>query len=427
MGKRKSLLSLALAVVLLFSCAGFASLAEAPVEIDFLYVHGGAGGELMKTFCEEFTAQSGGKIVVNPMFVEGSYEGAIEKLQILSMSGQLPEVTQAGHHYTYFMAENMPVVPVEDFIAAEEFDTSDFFEAMMDLGKGPGGRQYGMPFAISIPILYYNQDMFEREGISGPPKTYDEMREIAKKLTHDDQFGIYIGYSITGNWEVQCMIENYGGQMIADDRKSVAMGDAGLKTFELLNALQNEDMSMPALSGVEGGMQGTQLWSAGKVGMFISTIAGLSGHLKDCQFTVLTAPHPDDGSGKRSVPAGGNCLYVLKSDEAREAASWAFMKFITAPEQNARVAQTMGYMTTSKRGVDDPALMGDYLNERPQAKTPYDDAANMSPWCNFPGTSGTKYFKITQDNIAAMLNQQKTPQQAFDDTVKDLNELIAEG
>ncbi len=46
-----------------------------------------------------------------------------------------------------------------------------------------GGSQCALPFLTDTYGLYYNQDMFQQAGISGPPKTLSELETDAKKLT----------------------------------------------------------------------------------------------------------------------------------------------------------------------------------------------------------------------------------------------------
>lgn len=48
---------------------------------------------------------------------------------------------------------------------------------------------YGVPFFQGRTALFYNTDMFEEAGLSGPPKTMTEMYEFSKKLAKYDANG----------------------------------------------------------------------------------------------------------------------------------------------------------------------------------------------------------------------------------------------
>lgn len=396
---------------------------DKPIELTFLHMHGGAGGELVNQLCKEYEQVTGGKVRVTPIFVEGSYEGALEKLQTMAVSKTLPNITQAGHQYVNFMTENFPVVYAQNFIDKDKTDTSDFFPKMLDLGRDKQGKLAGIPFAISTSVLYLNKNMFLANGLdpANPPKTFDELREVAKKLTHDGNYGLYINYDITGNWEIQTMVEDMGGKMFSNDGKSVAFEKEGLETLRYLNALVNEDKSMPLMNN----NQATEAFKAGKIGMYITTIAGLRGFQKDnTKFEVVTALHPTDNAGHKGAPAGGNSLYVLKSTPEKEQAAWEFIKYLTSAENTAKVAQTFGYMVSRQSALASEKLMGKYLKDNPSAAITYEQVSWMTPWANFPGSGGTKYVKITQDGITAVLNQQKTPEEAIKTIINDSNALI---
>ena len=396
---------------------------DEPIELTFLHIHGGDAGAAIEELCEEYSQSTGGKVHVTPIYAEGSYEGILEKLQSMTLSNDLPNISQAGHHYVNFMTENIPVVYAQDFIDEDGTDVSDFFPKMLDLGRDEEGKLAGIPFATSTSILYINKDMFEANGLDpekDAPKTFDEMREIAKKLTKDGNYGLFIDYEITGNWEIQTMIEDMGGQMLSDDRSEVAFEPQMEQVLDYLNILVNEDKSMPLMTSD----QGVEAFKAGKVGMYITTTASLKEFQNGSDFEVTTALHPNDGSGAKGAPVGGNSLYVLKSTPEEEQASWDFVKFMTSEEATTKIAQRIGYMVTRQSALDSEEMQS-YLAENPAAAVTYEQVDYVTPWCNFPGGQGTKYVKVVQDGILSVLNRQSTPAEAAQKMVDDCNAIIS--
>jgi multiple sugar transport system substrate-binding protein len=60
---------------------------------------------------------------------------------------------------------------LEPFIAKEKNMSKDgYHQAMLDLGTF-GGEVHGLPFAVSLPVGYYNMDALKKAGITAPPKT----------------------------------------------------------------------------------------------------------------------------------------------------------------------------------------------------------------------------------------------------------------
>src|SRR5262245_54451709 len=126
------------------------------IEIDFLHIHGGVQQQTVQKQLETFNrAQS--RVRVREVFVQNSYEGAVEKLQAMNAAGQAPAVAQGGFVYHKFYTGSFPITPVAKFIDEEKFDTSDFAPAMLALGKDEKGVQWGLPYAVSTPIFYYNE------------------------------------------------------------------------------------------------------------------------------------------------------------------------------------------------------------------------------------------------------------------------------
>ena len=48
---------------------------------------------------------------------------------------------------------------------------------------------YGVPNEIDVYALNYNKALFKEAGISAPPKTWDEFKAAAKKLTDKSKAG----------------------------------------------------------------------------------------------------------------------------------------------------------------------------------------------------------------------------------------------
>jgi ABC-type glycerol-3-phosphate transport system substrate-binding protein len=104
------------------------------VEIDFLHIHGGIQQAAVQRQIAAFN-QSQSRYRVRELFVQGSYEGAVEKLQAMNAAGQVQAVAQGGFVYHKFYIGAFPITPVAQFIEAERFDLSDFPPAMLALGQ----------------------------------------------------------------------------------------------------------------------------------------------------------------------------------------------------------------------------------------------------------------------------------------------------
>ena len=117
-------------------------------------------------------------------------------------------------------------VPV-DTILTEEF-LSDFYPSILDAAS-IDGKVYALPMYVSPYVLYYNKDLFEKAGLdpNSPPKTYDEMLEMAEKLsklTTEDGNKVYAFGQTTASVPISgssltSMVYNFGGRVLNEEGK----------------------------------------------------------------------------------------------------------------------------------------------------------------------------------------------------------------
>lgn len=387
-----------------------------PVEIEFWNIW---GGELIDSLVEEYNS-SQSKVKVTAVYVQDSYEGIVEKLQVQAAAKKMPEVVANGLLYTRFASDVMNAVPLEPFIEKDGYDMSDYFPTMLDLGKNEQGQLIGLPYGISTPILYYNADHFREAGLDpeSPPQTWEEFPEFAAQLTRDGHFGASV--PIDFGWLYQAVMETYGGAMMSADGKTVGLdSDASVNAVRMVADLVINDKSMPLLQQ----MQTFESMARGDVSMLVNTTAGLGMILPTAQYDLRTAPFPTY-DGKRIVPAGGSNLMIFTTDPVKQEAAWDFIKFLVDPKRSVQISTSTGYMVSRQTALDD-AEMQKFLEDNPVYKATYEQIDEMVPWFNFPGQGGSRVQKIISDQIQAALQGQKTPEDAMKEAAKQANALIA--
>ena len=149
---------------------------------------GDVGGISIPKLADDFNA-SQAKCFVEPTY-QGSYDDSLNKLRAGLQSNDIPALVQLFDIATKLMVDLKVAKPVQDFMDAENFDTSDF-EPNVLAYYTIDGKQYSMPFNTSTPLLYYNKDMFKAAGLDPekPPRTFDEVAQYAEKLTQRDDSG----------------------------------------------------------------------------------------------------------------------------------------------------------------------------------------------------------------------------------------------
>ena len=82
--------------------------------------------------------------------------------------------------------QNNWLVPVESFwgsdVSNEEIlDINDFVQSTLD-ALAQDGTQYCLPYFAATVIMYYQIDILEEAGITAPPKTFEELLQVAKAV-----------------------------------------------------------------------------------------------------------------------------------------------------------------------------------------------------------------------------------------------------
>ncbi|MCW5250789.1 ABC transporter substrate-binding protein [Streptomyces sp. SHP 1-2] len=91
-------------------------------------------------------------------------------------AGRAPDMAQIGAYADYadegllYRADDLLSIPVQ----------ANFVSQLASAGQ-VDGVQYGLPFAGSTRVLFYNRTLFEEAGLT-PPKSWDDLAETAGKL-----------------------------------------------------------------------------------------------------------------------------------------------------------------------------------------------------------------------------------------------------
>ena len=199
---RKLLVSLAVALLcslILAACGGGekgapsaetpgASPASGPVTIDFWHSEQAANQETISRLVDRFNA-SQNEVRVRASY-QGDYPDAMAKLVASLSTGNVPAVMFAGDTYMQMMIDSGAVAPVQDFVDRDGYDLSDLDQKGVQYYTSQG-KLWAMPFAMEIPLLYYNKVTFREVGLDPekPPQDLEELRQYSEKILKRDGAG----------------------------------------------------------------------------------------------------------------------------------------------------------------------------------------------------------------------------------------------
>jgi sn-glycerol 3-phosphate transport system substrate-binding protein len=403
--------------------------ASAPVEISLHYPVGVSGplAKIIDGYMAEFNQQNP-TIKVTPVY-DGDYVSTAAKVLQLAQAGTPADVAIVNAAAIYQLTDADTVMPLDDLIAQSGGDAyiNDFYPAFL-ANSQMNGHTWSIPFQRSTLVLYYNKDLFQEAGLSGPPQTWDDVTSFGQKLTQKDgsgnvtRYGVGFPSSGTAYWEFQALAIE-AGQNVFDN-------NAGNKVFfnsqASIDALQFMiDLNKKYQVSPPGAVNWDTLpsdFAAGKFGMIYHSTGSLTSVLKSAQFNVGVTMLPK--KQQFGSPTGGGNLYIMKGIPAdHQAAAWKLIQWLTTPEREAQWSMDSGYVAPRKSAYDTPALK-EYTTKYPQALVARDQLQYAQ---NELGTHEmVQVQKILSDAIQAGITGQAAPADALNQAQQNATQVLAQ-
>ncbi|ACM27867.1 ABC transporter substrate-binding protein [Agrobacterium sp. SHOUNA12C] len=354
-----------------------------------------------------------------------TYEEGIQTILRQAGTSEMPDVTFIGLNRLRMMDERNVAVDLGSLVQKDgNMAAQGFSDTILKLAQVKG-KQVGLAFATSNPIMYYNADLVKAAGgdPDNPPKTWDEVITLAGKIKA-------LGNGVDGmdfrwqgdDWMFSALLFGAGGKMLSDDESKVAFnGPEGQKAVALIQRFVKEG-GMPVFTKAAG----EQAFAAGKVGFEFQTTGALVNTVKNvgAKFDLRTAKIPliDPVNGR--LPTGGNAVVILTHDPVKEEAAWKFAKFAAGPYGASVVVPGTGYVPNNELAAKSAEYLGDFYKKNPLFQAGLSQMPVMIPWYAFPGANGVKVTQTIVDNLSRIVDGSAEPKEALDDAASDVEGML---
>ena len=231
------------------------------------------------------------------------------------------------------------------------------------------GTLYGIPNEIDVYALNYNKALFKDAGIASAPKTWDEFKDAATKLTKKDAgqqgFGMINSWAAGVVHPFASLLVSNGGDLVVDGKPALDSKQAG-ETFALYEELIKSGASDPSMATADANTTGPFLdnFVSGKTGMIIMANwweSALKSGMGDKFADIATAPIPVGPSGDkpRSISYSWMTVVNANAGEAEQKAAWDFLAWLNSPKsaQNggsamAGILMSMGILPSRSSDVE---------------------------------------------------------------------------
>ncbi|MEU8648687.1 extracellular solute-binding protein [Streptomyces sp. NPDC048737] len=290
-----------------------------------------------------------------------SWNDVDREVKELVDAGKAPDMAQIGAYADYaaedllYRAGDVLSIPVQ----------ADFVPQLADAGE-VRGVQYGMPFASSTRLLFYNKALFAEAGITAPT-TWAELAEDAEALKAD---GVKYPYALPlGPEEAQAETMQWllsGGGGYTETATGYSLDSTGnVHTFTWLkNELVGKGLTGPVAPGKLNRADAFAAFAAGQVGM-------LNGH-----------PSLMKTAAKKGVKFG---MVPMPGLDGPTKVSMGVADWMTAFKQNGHAEQIKDFLNFvySEKNVLDFSREYDLLpvtNSASQTMTAAPEDADLKPF-----------------------------------------------
>jgi multiple sugar transport system substrate-binding protein len=292
-------------------------------------------------------------------FFSTSLREAEQKLITAVPTGTGPDIFDIGTNITINFIDNGLIDPnppeIDAYLKSGAWDkfTVDFLTL--------DGKTYGLPFLEgSRACMFWNKTYFQQAGIAGPPTTFPELIEDAKKLVRIDaqgrmtRSGISLRLSGQGSGigeKFRYVLESAGGSMVEQSASgkwhngfdNQAGRDALTFYVDAVQTWRVDDPKVPHDADAFASGATAILWRESFV------IGEIQSKNPKLDYGVVPIPAWRVGMPRMMLlqPQG---VYV-NGQSSNKAAAWDFVKFLTNAPNGFRLTELTG-MLASRQDID---------------------------------------------------------------------------
>lgn len=299
---------------------------------------------------DKFNAANEGKIHVT--IEQIPWDTYWTKLDASLETDEAPDVFWMNVYVHKYAAAGL-LEPLDEYIAAENFDTSIYAQGRLD-AYNLDGTQYALPKGLDSVAVALNTEIFERYDVALPTEgwTWDDMRTIAGELRDKIAAAGGSEYPIVMELDAQPSWMNFlyqnGGYFLSEDNKSTGIGlDASKDAIQQVKDLMDEGHMAPY--SVLSETKGTDLFISGQaaivfIGSWKASVLENSSLAEAGNIQLIQMPAM---AVSNSCNMGG-LGYVMSTKCENKEAAWELIKFITSAEAMTHEAE---------EGIDIPACL----------------------------------------------------------------------
>ena len=409
-----------LAVVLLASTA--ASAQETTLTVAMHYSQDQAAPLLA---CFERYEEANPGIAVE--YQQLSYRDYLQTVLTSRLGGQAPDIYHLYSIWGPQLVDNgvlmEPPAEISDFVR-ENYAASTVDAASIN------GTLYGVPSEVSAYLLVSNMKLLEEAGYSEPPKTFDELKEIAAKITTTNEQGKIerAGFAFADSTSGTVhpffvMLSSMGQDAFTEDFAGTNLGsEEAVEVMRMQRSLIEEGITDASVDAFD--------FPAGGIGMMImanwleADLRAGFGEEFDQAVRVSSIPMGDDWKTLQYA-----FFYGVDSGSKNADQAWDLIRYVNSPESAAEeggpsctgeMLNDLGALTVNKQDLE-------AIGAQDAFTQPFIDAINDDRAVTEPNViQAAEIQKRMADTIRDVRAGDAEPEQAASELDEGVSDILAE-
>ncbi len=263
-----------------------------------------------------------------------------DALQTRLAGGDAPDVDYLEPAHTVDLQCRGALLNLSPYVQRDKYDLSDYYSA------GPAeyvldGKLWALNRDFANQDIFYNVDLFKKQGIPLPPKAFDatgwkfdDFLAACQKLTGGSGPTKTFGFAVPQGFRAyMAFVWSNGGDVVSADNKKPAIDQpAAVEGLQFLEELVGKYHVSPAPADLQT-QNANDLFYTGRIGMIVSIPANLAQIRAGAKgFHWDVAPPPLGPHGAKRQVGGGGAGYGVYGKTKFGDQAWELMKWVTSVE-----------------------------------------------------------------------------------------------
>lgn len=313
--------------------------------------------ETLKTLVKEYEDANPG---VNVEITSLPWGQAFEKFATMVSAGQTPDVVEMPDTWLTLYANNGALESLEPYL--KDWDaTANLNSRALEFARSAGDEAYMLPYGFYLRAMFYNKKLFNEAGVTEVPKTLDDFRDAAKKVSALP--GKY-GYCLRGGpgglngWVMFGAAAAGSNEFFTEDGKSTFDSEGWVKGLKYLTDLYKDGLApKDSLNwGFNEIVAGFYSGTCAMLDQDPDALIAISSRMNAEDFGITTMPKGPSGKAFPTIGYAGWSMF--KSSEHKDEA-WKLIAHLESKDSNLAWNKRIGALPIYKGAESDPFFASD--------------------------------------------------------------------